>query len=468
MRERILVVDDDAAIRRTFEQHLTEQGYSVATAESAEEALSLLPDVEPALMIADIRMPGMDGIELLRHVRSGAKDIDVLMMTAHEDMETAVAAMKAGAYDYLVKPLDLDQIDRLVGRCLEEQSLRRRVGHLSGAAAHGHGLKQLVGRDPAMIEIYKLIGVLSENRATVLVRGETGTGKECIARAIHFNSPETDEPFVAVNCTALAETLLETELFGHVRGAFTGAVQSRKGYFELAGEGTVFLDEIGDMSLELQSKLLRVLEEREFYPVGSERPRTSAARVIAATHRPLEDLVRGGSFREDLYFRLRVVEITVPPLRERRGDVEPLAEHLLAGIGDKLHRRIEGISGEAMERLQSYDWPGNIRELQNTLTRAAVLARGPVIGPEHISLGTLGAADDGPPETTASAGVGERTPVLEALAAVEAGHIRRILARTGGNKRQAARLLDISRQRLDRLIEKHGLRPGSGPPGTDS
>lgn len=468
MPERILVVDDDAAIRRTFEQHLTEQGYSVATAESAEEALSLLPDVEPALMIADIRMPGMDGIELLQQVRASADGIDVLMMTAHEDMETAVAAMKAGAYDYLVKPLDLDQIDLLVGRCLEEQSLRRRVSQLSVAAAHGHELEQLVGRDPAMIEIYKLIGVLSENRATVLVRGETGTGKECIARAIHFNSPEADEPFVAVNCTALAESLLESELFGHVRGAFTGAVQTRKGYFELAGAGTIFLDEIGDMSPELQSKLLRVLEEREYYPVGSERPRKTDARVIAATHRPLEDLVRDGNFREDLYFRLRVVEITVPPLRERLGDVAPLAEHLLAGIGDKLHRRIEGVSDEAMEELESYDWPGNVRELENTLTRAAVLARGPVIGPEHISLGTLGTAQDGLGETAAGAGVGGGTPVADALAAVEAEHVRRILSRTGGNKRQAARQLDISRQRLDRLIEKHDLRPESGPPGTDS
>ena len=468
MSKRILVVDDDAAIRKTFEQHLTEQGYSVSTAESAEEALSHLQDIEPALMIADIRMPGIDGIELLKRVKAVTDDIDVLVMTAHEDMETAVAAMKAGAYDYLVKPLDLDQIDLLVERCLAEQDLKRRVGQLSVAAAHGRELEQLVGRDPAMIEIYKLIGVLSENRATVLVRGETGTGKECIARAIHFNSPEADEPFVAVNCTALAESLLESELFGHVRGAFTGAVQTRKGYFELAGAGTIFLNEIGDMSLELQSKLLRVLEEREFYPVGSERPRTTDARVIAATHSPLENLVREEGFREDLYFRLRVVEITVPPLRQRRGDVAPLAEHLVARIGDKLHRRIDGISDEAMERLQSYDWPGNVRELENTLTRAAVLTRSPVIGLEHISLGTLGTAQHGPGETAAGVGVSGVPPVADALAAVEAEHVRRILSRTGGNKRQAARQLDISRQRLDRLIEKHDLRPESGPPGTDS
>jgi two-component system response regulator AtoC len=466
MRERILVVDDDTAIRRTFKQHLTEQGYSVATAESAEEALTLLSDVDPALIIADIRMPGMDGIELLRHVRSGTDGVDVLVMTAHEDMETAVTAMKAGAYDYLVKPLDLDEIDRIVGRCLAEKSLRRRVGQFSSAEVREHELGQIVGRDPAMIEIYKLIGILSENRATVLIRGETGTGKERIAKAIHFNSQQADEPFVAVNCTALTESLLESELFGHVRGAFTGAIQGRKGYFELAGAGTVFLDEIGDMSRELQSKLLRVLEEREFYPVGSERPRLTEARVIAATHCPLEDLVRDGSFREDLYFRLRVVEIVVPPLRERKGDVGPLAEHLLARIGDKLHRQIDRISEEAMEMLQSYKWPGNVRELDNTLTRAAVLARGPVIGAEHISLGALSAADKRSSSGTTGANAAASAP--DALATVEADHVRRILERTGGNKRQAARLLAISRQRLDRLIEKHELRPESGPPGSDS
>ncbi|NIN71441.1 MAG: AAA family ATPase, partial [Gemmatimonadetes bacterium] len=275
-----------------------------------------------------------------------------------------------------------------------------------------------------------------------------GTGKECIARAIHFNSPHSGEPFVAVNCTAITETLLESELFGHVKGAFTGAVESRKGYFELAGEGTVFLDEIGDMAPELQAKLLRVLEEREFYPVGGERPRSTKARVIAATHRPLEDLVRDGSFREDLYFRLKVVEIQVPPLCERKGDVPPLARHLLGKISRKLHRELEGISDDAMKVLESYDWPGNVRELENTLTRAGVLARGPIIGADQISLSAaLPAGDRETPEE----------PTDDSLEAVEAAHVQRILRQTGGNKRQAARILGISRPRLDRLVEKHEL-----------
>ena len=477
MSDRILVVDDDASIRRTFERHLSQQGHTVAVASTAEKALSLLPDFGPGLVIADIRMPGMDGLELLRRVRSVAEDIDVLIITAHEDMATAVTAMKAGAYDYMVKPLDLDAIDRLVARCLGERALRRRAVHFARIAAEGHRLDALVGRDPAMIDIYKLIGVLSENRAAVLMRGETGTGKECIARAIHFNSAQKDEPFVAVNCTALAESLLESELFGHVRGAFTGAVQSRRGYFELAGAGTVFLDEIGDMSLELQSKLLRVLDAGEFYPVGSERPRVTEARVIAATHRPLESLVREGRFREDLYFRLRVVEIVVPPLRKRKSDIPLLARHLLGKIALKLHRDIDGISDEAMRRLDSYEWPGNVRELENTLTRAAVLARGPIIGAEQVSAGMLGIEERTPAALAREGGsVGEaasdeqnpRTAEVIELGAAEAAHLRRVLDRTGGNKRQAARLLGISRQRLDRLMKKHGLWPGSGPSDVES
>ncbi len=448
MNERILVVDDDASIRETFELHLSGEGYEVATAGSAEEALGRVAELDPAVMIADVRLPGMNGIELLSKLREAGEDLDVLVITAHEDMQTAVEAMKAGAYDYLVKPLDLDEIDLLLERCLSERSLRRRVRHLSAEASEPHALDRMVGRDPAMIEIYKLIGVLAQNRATVLIRGETGTGKECIARAIHFNSPHADEPFVAVNCTALAETLLEAELFGHVRGAFTGAVQSRKGYFEVAGLGTVFLDEIGDTSPEFQAKLLRVLEEGEFHPVGAERARTTRARVIAATHRPLEELVSSGGFRDDLYFRLKVVEIEVPPLRERPGDIPILADHLLAKIRHKLHRDVLAIADEALELLGSYRWPGNVRELENALTRAAVLARGPIIGREHVFLGLpqLGTGESG--ETKAPD---------DTLDAVEAAHVQQVLNRTGGNKRQTARILQISRPRLDRLIEKHGL-----------
>jgi len=443
---RILVVDDDASIRETFERHLGRSGYTVHLASDGQQALALLGEVDPALIITDVRMPGLDGLELLRRVRESADPPDVLVITAHDDMRSAIEAMRAGAYDYLVKPLDLDEIDLLILRCLNERALRGRIQRQTAAAAETHAIDRLVGRHPRMIEIYKMIGMLAGNRAAVLVRGETGTGKERIARAIHFNSPAAEEPFLAVNCSALAETLLESELFGHVRGAFTGAVASRRGCFELAGTGTIFLDEIGDTSPGLQAKLLRVVETREFYPVGSERPRQSQARVIAATHRPLEALVQAGRFREDLYFRLNVVEIAVPPLRERPEDIPLLAAHLLARVAGELHRDVRALSDEALRELARYDWPGNVRELENALTRAAVLARGPVVGVEHLALGRSA----GVPDPAETATVGDR------LDDVERAHVLRVLARTGGNKRQAAGLLGISRPRLDRLLAEGG------------
>jgi len=447
MNQRILVVDDDVAIARTLQRHLVSSGFETWTASSAEEALELLGEVEPDLVVSDIYMPGMDGLDLLDRIRSATDQIDVVMITAHEDMPSAIRAMKAGAYDYLVKPLDLDEIDLLLERCFRERALRRRVRHLSEEAAEPYALDQLVGRDPQMIEIYKMIGVLAENRTTVLVTGETGTGKEVVARAIHYSSAGSGEPFLAVNCTALPGPLLESELFGHVRGAFTGATASRRGYFELAGSGTIFLDEIGDTTLEFQSKLLRVLQQREFFPVGAEQVRHTEARIIAATQRPLEELVRSGGFREDLYFRLKVLEIRVPPLRERRGDIPLLTESLLAKIGQTLHRVAPVVSEEAVASLTAYDWPGNIRELENTLTRAMVLARGPAITAQHLKLEQPPPPDDEEVEATRG----------ETLADAERAQVHRVLQRTGGNKRQAAMILDISRSRLDRLMTKHGI-----------
>jgi DNA-binding NtrC family response regulator len=448
MTQRIMIVDDQASIRDTFEHHLTRSGYTVSTAATAEEALQGMAGFDPALVITDVRMPGMDGLELLGHLRSKAPEIDVIVITAHEDMRSAMEAMKAGARDYLVKPLDLDQLDLLVERCFKDRKLRSRVQQLDEVPSERYGLDRLVGRDPRMIEISKLIGSLADNRAPVLVRGETGTGKELIARAIHSNSILADEPFVAVNCTALTETLLESELFGHVRGAFTGAVSDHRGRFELAGSGTIFLDEIGDTSPQFQSKLLRVLEDHEFHPVGGERPRRTEARVIAATNAPIEEKVAAGSFREDLYFRLRVVEVSVPSLRERRGDIPLLAEHLLARIVRDMQRDVRLIAEDALAALAAHDWPGNVRELENTLTRAAVTARGPVITLEDLSLG------DAERLTGPSTPPG---PDGQSLGAIEREHVRRILEQTGGNKRQAARILEISRPRLDRLIARYGL-----------
>ncbi|HSG09894.1 MAG TPA: sigma-54 dependent transcriptional regulator [Longimicrobiales bacterium] len=436
MTERILIVDDDTDALEVYRTRLVHAGFEVEIAESAEQALSRVAAFAPRLVVTDVRMGGMSGLELLTRLREAMAGTDVVVMTGHEDMETAVSAMKAGAFDFLVKPVDPKALQALAERCFREQALMASEDDgeeesLPPALPKG----SLVGKNARMIEIYKTIGVLSRNRTTVLVRGETGTGKEVIARAIHDHSAFSAEPFIAVNCSALSETLLESELFGHVKGAFTGAAGARRGYFELAGKGTIFLDEIGDTSPELQTKLLRVLQERLFYPVGGEAPRTTQARVVAATHQPMEELVAARRFREDLYFRLKVVEIRVPPLRERVDDIEPLATALLSRIREETGRDVRRISDDAMARLRSHAWPGNVRELENALMRAAILARGTVIGPDHLVLG-------------GEAGVGEDLT----LSSSQQRHVQRVMERVGGNEAEAAVLLGISAEELKELL----------------
>ena len=443
--KRVMVVDDDAAIRETFERQLTRWGYDVTVAASAEDALGAVHRTDPAVVVTDVRMGGMSGLELLGLLRERVPDIDVVVITAFEEMNTAVAAMKAGAFEYLVKPLDLDHIELVLQRCFEYRALRRRVQLLAEDAGEAFALDQIAGRDAQMIEIYKMIGQVSRSRAPVLVRGETGTGKELIARAIHFNSSDAGEPFIAVNCTAIPESLLESELFGHQKGAFTGAVSNRKGRFALASRGTIFLDEIGDTSGAFQAKLLRVLQDQEFMPVGADRAERTEARVVAATHRDLESLVREGGFREDLYFRLRVVEIRVPPLRERKADIPLLVEHFIRKAARTLHVSPRAVSKETMARLVEHTWPGNVRELENAITRAMVLARGGVL--EIAELESAASGSRSPP--TASRAL--------KLREVEGEHVERILRRAGGNKRKAARVLGVSRARLDRLIARHRL-----------
>jgi len=457
MPRRILIVDDDADARRILSAKLQHSGYEVKETGSAEEALGVVSAFGPALIITDLMMPGMSGVELTERIRSDTEGIDVIVVTAHEDMASAVSAMKAGAFDYLVKPLRLSELDGLVERCLREQALNREAAAHRRPEANAETPKgQVVGRDPKMIEIYKMIGVLSRNRTTVLVRGETGTGKELVARAIHANSAHADQPFIAVNCTALTDTLLESELFGHVKGAFTGAVSARRGYFELAGSGTIFLDEIGDTSPEFQTKLLRVLQDRTFYPVGGESSRTTEARVIAATHQPVEQLVREGRFREDLYFRLRVVEMTVPPLRDRTGDIPLLARALLERIREDTRRDVHHISATAMALLKAHTWPGNVRELENVLTRASMMARGAALGPEHLSLvgaaqaTSLTGSDSLSPGTLDDA----FSPAALTLDHAIAAHVQRVLEVTAGNKSEAARVMRISRSRLNRILRK--------------
>lgn len=453
---RILIVEDDLSHLEILERHLSRSGHVVKAYESAEKALGALAEFNPQIVLSDLRMPGMGGFELLGKLRADAPDIAVILMTAYDDMQTAIDAMKAGAYDYLVKPLDLDNVDQVVRAALSELETANGNGSTGIEPVDQATLESsgLVGHHPSMVEVFKTMGRVAASNVPVLIRGDTGTGKELIARTIHANSRRSTAPFISVNCTSLPETLLESELFGHVKGAFTGAQSDRKGRFELAGEGTIFLDEIGDTSTAFQAKLLRVLQEREFYPVGGERPRQSAARVLAATHQPIEKLVRDGRFREDLYFRLRVVEIVVPPLRKRRSDIPLLAKHLVARAARAAERPAPTISDEVLRRLTIHDWPGNVRELENALTRAVVLAQGDTLTAEHLSLHTMAPEHAHSGEDEAPS---EDADLDEVLDAAERAHVQRVLLMTGGHKSQSAEILRISRGRLDRIIEKHDL-----------
>jgi DNA-binding NtrC family response regulator len=459
-QERILLVEDDDSHRLTLERHLTRQGFDVLSVETAPAALNRVAAFRPELVITDVNMPEMSGFELLGRLRVDVPGVDVVVITGFAGVQGAIDAMREGAYDYLIKPLDLDQLDEVVERCLAER-------HLTGGAGGDHVATDaqvtdggMVGRHPSMMELYKIVGTLASSRAAVLIRGETGTGKELIARAIHQNSDFADEPFIAVNCAAIPENLLESELFGHEKGAFTGAVSSRLGRFELARQGTLFLDEIGDTSLAFQTKLLRVLQEKEFYRVGGEELRRTRARVIAATHQPLEELVQEGRFREDLYFRLEVIEIEVPPLRERRSDIPLLVGHLISRASQELGRPAPVVAPAVMAELVCREWPGNVRELDNVLTRAVALCRGATLTLRDIGMPGDGNGNGGlePAGTNAGgrpgvAGPGE-DPTLEGM---EREYVQRVLMKTGGNKSAAARILDISRPRLDRMIDRHQL-----------
>lgn len=436
MKHRLLLVDDDPSVRRSLGETLSDEGFDVRTAESAEQALSGLKDPVPDVVLTDVRMPGLDGVELLELLRERAPDIDVILMTAYDDMPTVARAMREGAFDFLVKPLELNALRAVLDRVFADRLARKST---RDPAAREDGFDRLVGRDPRMIEVYKRVGHLAASRVNALIRGETGTGKERIARAIHINSSDRNEPFIAVNCTALPETLLESELFGHVKGAFTGAVTDRRGRFALAGRGTIFLDEVGDTTPAFQAKLLRVLENHEFFPVGAERAERTDARVIAATHRRLEKKIESGEFREDLYYRLRVVEVWLPPLRQRVGDIPLLAEHFVRRTARELGRAPPSLPQDVVNLLLQHEWPGNVRELENCLTRAVVLATGGVLRPQHLNLRPE--ADD--------------EEAFATLEEMEATHMRRALAATDGNKTRAAELLGISKPRLYRMLDKY-------------
>jgi len=450
LKRKVLLVDDDEGIRAVLEYNLKEVGLDVISAPSAEGGWKLFRSDAPDLVITDVRMAGMSGMDLLSRIRSADPAALVIVITAYGTIQQAVEAMKKGAYDYVTKPFDRDALKMTVRKAIEFASVRQENRQLRTELKGRFSLSRLVGKSPAMQALSKLLARVASTDATVLIQGETGTGKELVARALHYNSPRSSANFVTVNCTAIPRELLESELFGHVKGAFTGATGPKTGKFELADGGTVFLDEIGDIDVGLQKKLLRVLQEREIDKVGDRAPHPVEVRVIAATNQPLNHLVETGAFRKDLYYRLNVFPITMPPLRERREDIPLLIDHFLEKLGATGIR----VTENALALLAAHDWPGNVRELENTIERALILRNNEEeIGVKEITLGQVENNTHGPKALD----IPEGGIVLEE---VEKRLIVEALRKTGGNQSAAARLLGISRQTLIYRIQKHAIRGG--------
>lgn len=383
---KVLVADDEEKVCWAFEQFLKSEGHNPIIASNAQEALEIVINEKPELVIMDIRMPGqMDGLDALVEMKKIDSEVYVIIMTAHGNMQTAIEAMQSGAYDYIIKPPDLDELSVIIQKALKSQELSRELSLLRSEVMGKYQRDNIIGKSPQMQDIYKLIGALTTNDVTVLIEGETGVGKELVAKAIHYNSPRRDRPFIPVNCAALTESLLESELFGHEKGAFTGATGQKQGKFEVAQDGTIFLDEIGDISPNMQTKLLRVLDDRTFERVGSTKVLKMSARIIAATNKDIASAAETADFREDLYYRLKVFSVHIPPLRERKEDIPLLVRHFIELVSQELNSPMKDVDPRAMEMLIAHDWPGNVRELENVIRSSAVLCRGEVILPEHIS-----------------------------------------------------------------------------------
>jgi two-component system response regulator AtoC len=445
---RVLVVDDDEITCNLLEEVLSKEGYAVHKALDGREAIDRGEKQTYDVVLSDIKMIDVDGMEVLRAYRQRSPETIIIMMTAFGSIETAIRAIKEGAYDYVSKPFKLDEIKLTLQRALEQRRLVEENIHFRQELITKYKLENIVGRSPQMLQVYKTIARVAESRSTVLVTGESGTGKELIARAIHFNSPRAARPFVAVDCSSLAETLLESELFGHVRGAFTGAVAAKKGLFEEADRGTCFLDEIGDISLAMQAKLLRVLQEHEIKRVGGTETIKIDVRIVAATNQNLEALVTEKKFREDLFYRLNVVSIHLPPLRERPEDVPLLADHFLRKYASQNNKPVSRISPEAMDHLVRHRWPGNVRELENVIERAATLSGTNLILPEDLPRRL-----QMEPAQMSLSSLPSRMPLSE----LEKLYIQKVLEETGGNKKKAADILGIDRRTLYRMATRLGL-----------
>jgi DNA-binding NtrC family response regulator len=452
MRKRILIVDDEPSLRKVLRAHLGRAGYEVETAEDGHAAVRALEESPFDLVVSDLRMPGMDGMELLGWCRSRYPGLPIVLITAHGTVDSAVEAIKLGAYDYITKPFDQEELRTIISRALATEERGRKKLQVGE-----NGRFDIIGRTPAMRGVFDLVDKIADSPTTVLVTGESGTGKELVARAIHQQSARTAQPFIQVNCGAIPENLFESELFGHERGAFTGAVTSRPGRFELAHGGTLFLDEIGELPRDMQVKLLRVLQERRFERVGGVRSIEVDVRLVAATNRDLAAEVKAGRFREDLYYRLNVVPVQLPPLRERPDDIPLLVEHFIARFNKRLGREVHGVTPEATAAMMAHPWPGNIRELENLIERAVLLAEQPLIG--LGAMPGLDGAPSAPPEAPEDIeDMGLKDYVRAYTAKLERARIRRVLKAEGGNVTRAARRLEISRKSLQMKMKEYGLR----------
>jgi two-component system response regulator AtoC len=451
LKEKILVVDDERLIRQSLEKRLGEEGYEVISADNGRAAISLVEEEAPELVILDLKLPDLNGIEVLKRLREIEKNLTVLIITAYGSIDTAIAAIRSGAYDYLTKPFDLETILLSVRQALEASNLKREVAYFRTLTNVRFGLHRIIGESPVMQEVRQKVRQIARSEAsTVLLEGESGTGKDLVARTIHTESNRSRHPFLEINCSTLHETLIESELFGHERGAFTDAKVRKTGLMELANHGTLYLDEIGDMNSTLQAKLLSAIENKRFRRLGGVKDLSVDVRFIAATNKNLTAAVQKGDFRPDLFYRLKVFPISLPPLRERMSDLPPLIEFLLDELRKEFKKKIRGLSPEAHQRFTEYLWPGNIRELRNVLERAFILCEGEEIEVEHLPPEMFSI----PSSRTEEASLFKLPPQGISLAAVEKDLIRQALEQSGGNQVRAARLLGISRDVLRYRIKK--------------
>ncbi len=449
--ERILIVDDEDGMRRLLGRVLTREGYDASTVGSGAEALRLVANERFDLIVTDIKMPEMDGLQLLGELKEFEPSLPIIVMTAYGTIENAVQALRLGAYDYITKPFETDEIKLTVAKALERERLLAENRYLHAELEGRYDFSGIIGGSPAMQQVYEMASSVAVSNANVLITGESGTGKELMARSIHYSSPRKEKPFVVLNCSALSESVLESELFGHEKGAFTGAIDLRKGRFERADQGTLFIDEVAEMSMAAQVKLLRVIQEHEFERVGGNKTISVDVRIVAATNKKLEDQVKDGKFREDLYYRLNVVNINIPPLRSRREDIESLTRHFLEKYATETGKKITDLAPRALSCLLAHDWPGNIRELQNAIERAVVLSKGSELTPRDFPQGLQG--DDQICLQVPEKG-GSLTEILEDL---ERQLILQTLQREDGSQTRAAETLGIKRTTLRYKMEKYRM-----------